>query len=119
MMETTKIINTSEVIETVPVTEKKESKKRVHRVGAITSGITLLSFGTALFVHFVFGLMEFKQIMNLWPVALIGFGTEMIISCFSKREYKYDIGAVIIMILVIFMSYSIGGVDIILNYIHD
>ena len=51
---------------------------RIHRVGTITAGITLIVLGAAYILNF-FGYFEITMVTRLWPIILIGVGVEILI----------------------------------------
>lgn len=75
---------------------EKENKIRVHRVGSITTGLSMVIFGVLFLVHLFLGTVSYDLIFSLWPLMLIGLGMELLASNFSDRKIVYDKGAVVL-----------------------
>ncbi|MBQ4218464.1 MAG: hypothetical protein II666_02825 [Butyrivibrio sp.] len=73
---------------------------RIHRVGTITAGITLIVLGAAYILNF-FGYFEITMVTRLWPIILIGVGVEILISSFEKSKVVYDKAAMLVMFAMI------------------
>lgn len=73
---------------------------RIHRVGTITAGITLIVLGAAYILNF-FGYFEITMVTRLWPIILIGVGVEILISSFEKSKVVYDKAAMLVMLAMI------------------
>ena len=84
---------------------------RTHRVGTITTGISLIAFGIMFLLHLFVDSISYELIFNLWPVIMIGLGIEVLLSSFSKEKIIYDKAAVILMFFVAFFAMSMAGAD--------
>ena len=73
---------------------------RIHRVGTITAGITLIVLGAAYILNF-FGYFEITMVTRLWPIIMIGVGVEILISSFEKNKVVYDKAAMLVMFAMI------------------
>ena len=83
----------------------RESVIRVHRVGSITAGISLVAFGILFLLRLFTDLITYEMVFSLWPVVLIGLGAEILMSNIKTENLKYDKGAVaLMMIMMIFAS---------------
>jgi len=89
---------------------------RTHRVGSITSGITLVGFGAMFMAHMFMPSLSYDFIYSLWPVILIGLGIEMLISNAFFRKFVYDKGAVFIMIIMTIFSMTMAYGEFLLHY---
>ena len=99
------------VTNTVPVNEeRKETKTR--RVGTITVGICMVSFGVMFLFCSVFKIIKYQVVFALWPVIIIALGVEMLIYSGFKGKLIYDKGSVWIMILMLFLSGGMATVDV-------
>ena len=96
--------------------ENKEKMKmkavRVHRVGSVTAGLTMVTFGVMLLLHSVFNLVTYELIFSLWPVILIGLGVELLLSNVFTRKIIYDKAAVCLMILMAFFAVGMAIADV-------
>ena len=52
---------------------------RIHRVGTVTAGITLIVFGAAFILNSFGGYFDIAMITRLWPIILIGVGIEILV----------------------------------------
>ncbi|MBR5359865.1 MAG: hypothetical protein IK123_03150, partial [Lachnospiraceae bacterium] len=75
----------------------RESVIRVHRVGSITAGISMVAFGILFLLRLFTDLITYEMVFNLWPVVLIGLGAEILMSNMKTENLKYDKGAVALM----------------------
>ncbi len=90
---------------------------RVHRVGSITTGISMIALGIAVLLHLIFDLISYEWIFRMWPLILIGLGIELLLSNFSKEKIVYDKAAVVLMFLVSFFAIGMAGMDIFMEYL--
>ena len=74
---------------------EKEPAGRTHRVGTVTCGLVL--------------------IFDCWPIVLIFLGVEILLGCAGKnaekRNFKYDFGSVLIILLMMLFSMIMAAVD--------
>lgn len=84
---------------------------RVHRVGAITSGLSMIFFGTLFILQLFFNMISYEIILKLWPFILLGLGCEILISGILCEKFVYDKGAVFLMILVTLFAMCMGAAD--------
>lgn len=94
-----------------------ERKIRVHRVGSVTTGMTMIGFGILFLLRLCFEWISYEIIFKLWPLILVGLGIEILISNFADRKYVYDKAAVFLLILVTFFSVCMAGVDVCCTYL--
>nr|WP_297706085.1 DUF5668 domain-containing protein [uncultured Butyrivibrio sp.] len=90
---------------------------RVHRVGSITTGISMIALGIAVLLHLIFDLISYEWIFRMWPLILIGLGIELLLSNFSKEKIIYDKAAIFLMFLVSFFAIGMAGMDIFMEYL--
>lgn len=88
---------------------------RIHRVGSITAGLSMIVFGSLLFAHSVFGFADYQLIFSFWPMILIGLGIELLLSNFMEKNIVYDKAAVVLMILMVFFAIGMAVADICLE----
>ena len=85
---------------------------RTHRVGTITTGLSMVVFGVLLLVHTWFGMMSYRMIFSLWPLMLIGLGLELLLSNFSEKRIIYDKAAVFLLILMTVFVMTMALIDV-------
>ena len=90
---------------------------RVHRVGSITTGISLIALGIAVLLHLIFDLISYEWIFRMWPLILIGLGIELLLSNFSKEKIIYDKAAIFLMFLASFFAIAMAGMDMFMEYL--
>lgn len=96
--------------------EKVKSKDfRVHRVGSVTAGAMMISFGVMFLLHSVFHLITYELIFSLWPVIIIGLGIELLLSNLLARKIVYDKAAVFLMIMMAFFAIAMAITDVCLQ----
>ncbi len=86
---------------------------KTHRVGSITLGAGLVSFGTLFFLHIFFPLFHYRFIFRLWPILLVSLGIEVLVANArsEKIEFVYDGWAVVLMFLVVCFSAGMSLMD--------
>lgn len=85
---------------------------RIHRVGSVTAGASMVVFGILLLIHTVFDFIAYQMVFSLWPLILIGLGIELLLSNFSEKRIVYDKGAVILLIIMMFFAIGMAVADI-------
>ena len=89
-----------------------ESKtSRIHRVGTLTAGLSLVGFGVLFLLHLFINL-NYDFVFRLWPVVLICMGLEMLLANLRDREYKYDTGSVILLLCLMLFATCMAGADV-------
>jgi hypothetical protein len=84
---------------------------RVHRVGSITTGISLIAAGIAFILHTFFGLISYEMIFRLWPLIIIGLGVELLFSTLGNEKIVYDKAAIFLMIVMTFFAMCMACAD--------
>ena len=97
------------------VMEQKTKTIRVHRVGSLTAGLSLVAFGVMLLLQSTFQLVTYEFILSLWPMVLICLGIELLLSNVMTRKIVYDKGAVFLMILMAFFAVGMAITDVCLK----
>ncbi len=88
---------------------------RVHRVGTITAGMSMIVFGILLLLHTFFEMISYHIIFSLWPLILIGLGIELLLSNFLEKTIVYDKTAVFILVFMVFFVMAMAIADICLE----
>ncbi|MGN0483102.1 MAG: hypothetical protein ACI4HI_06090 [Lachnospiraceae bacterium] len=103
--------------QTVQIEEKTQEQKRVHHVGSITFGLTLILCGIIYLVHVFIPAVEVLQVIRFWPCILILLGMEVLAAnAQEKVEFVYDKTAIFLTALVILFAIGMAGVDFIWQY---
>ena len=90
---------------------------RTHRVGAVTTGVSMIVFGVMFLLHTCFRIVSYEIIFKCWPLVLIGLGIELILSNAMDKKFIYDKGAIVLLILVAFFAMGMAGADLCFSYI--
>lgn len=98
-------------------TEANLGKVRVHRVGSITAGICMVGFGALFMLHTVCGLLDYRVILDLWPLVLIGMGVELLLSNLFKGKILYDKAAIVLMFVMTLFAVALAGVDVFMEVV--
>ena len=85
---------------------------RIHRVGTVTAGASMVVFGILLLIHSIFDFIDYQMVFSLWPLILIGLGIELLLSNLGEKRIVYDKGAVVLLIIMIFFSFGMVVADI-------
>ena len=84
---------------------------RTHRVGSITTGLSLIAFGVMFVIHMFLNVLSYELIFKLWPVILIGLGVELLLSNFAKDKIVYDKAAIFLMFVMALFAMGMAGAD--------
>ena len=93
-------------------TENNTVKVRTHRVGTVTSGFCMVGFGVMLLLHNLLDIMDYKMILGLWPLILIGMGIELLLSNVFKSKIVYDKAAIVLLFVMTLLVMVLAGVDV-------
>lgn len=79
---------------------------RIHRVGTVTFGLTLIGFGILFLARMIFRDIGYEIIYRMWPLLFISLGTEVLL---ADRKYKnaevvYDKPAIILTAVLTFFA---------------
>ena len=85
---------------------------RTHRVGSITSGLSMIIFGILLLGHSLFDMVDYRFVFSLWPVILIGLGIELLLSNIWEKKIVYDKGSIVLMCLMAFFAIGMAVTDV-------
>ncbi len=91
---------------------------RTHRVGSITTGLSLIAFGVMFVIHMFLNVLSYELIFKLWPVILIGLGVELLLSNFAKDKIVYDKAAIFLMFVMALFAMGMAGADWVFVNIH-
>ena len=89
---------------------------RIHRVGSVTAGVSMIAFGCLFLLHLFSDMISCEMIFRFWPVMIIGLGIEVLVSTAASEKYVYDAGAVVLMIIMSFLACAMAGADLIMRH---
>ena len=84
---------------------------RTHRVGTITTGLSLIAFGVMFVLHLFMNAISYEMIFKLWPMILIGLGVEVLFTNFIKDKIIYDKAAILLIFVVAIFAMGMAGMD--------
>lgn len=92
---------------------------RTHRVGTITLGGMLMSFGLLFLLRIFFDTLSYNIIFQLWPIIFIFLGLEILIANFRQKETTliYDKTAFALIIILSFFAMGMSIVEFIISHI--
>lgn len=93
---------------------------KTHRVGTLTLGITLITFGVLFLLRIFLPGLSFTIIFRLWPVIFIFLGLEILIANFIQKEehFIYDKTAIALTVILIFFAMGMSLMDYILEHVN-
>ncbi|EPY2276716.1 MULTISPECIES: LiaI-LiaF-like domain-containing protein [Clostridium] len=89
-----------------------------RRVGTLTAGIILVVFGIMFLLRLTTDNINISLIASLWPIILVLLGIEIIIAYIINKEekMKYDFGAIILVIILVFFAMGMGTAEFIITH---
>ena len=98
-------------------TEESLERIRIHRVGSVTAGICVVGFGVLFMLHTVCGLLDYRVILDMWPLVLIGMGVELLLSNLFKGKIVYDKAAIVLLFVMTLFAVALTGVDVFMEVV--
>ncbi len=92
-----------------------EKKSRMHRVGSITAGISMIVYGVLFLFHLFTRLISYEMIFRLWPLMIVGLGVEILLSNRSEDKFVYDKAAIFLQILMTLFALCMAGADVLIT----
>lgn len=89
--------------------------ERVHKIGSITAGLSLIASGMAYMLYELGVISNYETIIKLWPLILIGLGVEMLYFNSKEENINYDKGGIFIMIIMLCFSMIMATANVCLN----
>lgn len=87
-----------------------EGYQRVHRVGTMTLGVGLITFGILFLLKIIMPTMDYLFIYRLWPTIFILLGVEVLLSC-KKSNVVYDKCGIVLLVCLITFAMIMGWMD--------
>lgn len=93
---------------------------KTHRVGTITLGGMLITFGLLFLLRIFITALSFDIIFKLWPLIFIFLGGEILIANFQQKEEKlvYDKTAFALIIILSFFAMGMSIVEFIMENVN-
>ncbi|MDF2941494.1 MAG: hypothetical protein K0S01_352 [Herbinix sp.] len=91
---------------------------KIHRVGTITLGGMLVTFGILFLLRIFLVDMTFEIIFKLWPIIFILLGIEILIANFRQKEEKliYDKTAFALIIILSLFAMGMAITEFCMDY---
>lgn len=94
---------------------------KTHRVGTITLGGMLITFGTLFLLRIFLETLSYGIIFKLWPIIFIFLGLEILIANFKQKDGEaaliYDKTAFALIIILSFFAMGMSIVEFVMNHI--
>jgi len=95
---------------------------RIRRLGSVTFGIVMIALGIIMIINAIFAEFDLVLLLRFWPVILVFLGIEVLLGnhyksteiinpegkAIEQNKVIYDIPAVIMMSITLFMVYIIA-----------
>lgn len=91
---------------------------KTHRVGTITLGGMLVTFGVLFLLRIFLTSLSFELIFKLWPVIFIFLGIEILMANFREQQEKlvYDKTAIALIIVLSFFAMGMAIAEFCIDY---
>ena len=99
---------------------------RIHRVGSVTFGLVLVATGVVFLFGLFFPRLDYRLVLQFWPLILIFLGVEVLLGCRQKnyeildKEGKvleqnkivYDVPAILLTMALVLFSFIMALVNL-------
>lgn len=91
---------------------------KTHRVGTLTLGVSLITFGILFLLRLFVSSLSYAFIFKLWPVIFIFLGFEILIANHVQKENKlvYDKAAVVLTVILTFFAMFMSWMDFVIEH---
>jgi len=91
---------------------------KTHRVGTLTLGVSLITFGILFLLRLFVSSLSYAFIFKLWPVIFIFLGLEILIANHVQKENKlvYDKAAVVLTVILTFFAMFMSWMDFVIEH---
>ena len=91
---------------------------KTHRVGTLTLGVSLITFGILFLLRLFVSSLSYAFIFKLWPVIFIFLGLEILIANHIQKENKlvYDKAAVVLTVILTFFAMFMSWMDFVIEH---
>lgn len=83
---------------------------RIHKVGTITLGISLIIFGFLFLAHIFYPTLNYEMIFHIWPIIFILLGLEVLLSS-RNNNFIIDKSAIFLLIILTLFAMGMGIAD--------
>ena len=99
--------------------EQNQQTVRVHRIGTITFGVSLLAMGILFLLHMFLPVITYQTVYRLWPVIFILLGIEILISNQKEKSNTliYDKAGVFLLLCMMTFAMVMGVMEQIIHHI--
>jgi len=101
----------------IQMEQKNSNSVRVHRVGSITAGASMVLWGVLFILYELRVIAELNIVLKLWPLILVGLGTEILWYNAKEDNLIYDKGAVLMMAIMSAFSMLMAMADRFMTYL--
>lgn len=91
---------------------EKENSVRIHRVGTLTTGFSMIVFGILFLLHPAVHAISYEVIFSMWPIILIGLGIELLLSNLGAKQIVYDKAAMLLLVFMTFFAMAMAVADV-------
>lgn len=94
---------------------------RTHRIGTITLGCLLITFGVLFLMRLFFANITYEMIFKFWPLIFIFLGIEILIANYKQKDdpLVYDKTAFSLIIILSFFAMGMSIVDFIMTQVNQ
>ncbi len=87
--------------------------EKSHKVGTITLGGMLITFGILFLLRIFVDTISYQFIFHLWPIVFIFLGIEILLANFRQKETKlvYDTTAIVLIVILSVFAMGMAAVD--------
>lgn len=91
---------------------------KTHRVGTLTLGVSLITFGILFLLRLFVSSLSYAFIFKLWPIIFIFLGLEILIANHIQKENKlvYDKASVALTVILTFFAMFMSWMDFVIEH---
>ncbi len=97
--------------------ENMESAKKIHHVGTVTLGISLIVSGIVCLLRVFIPKIPVSSVLRLWPLMMIMLGVEILLSCTGKKKFVIDKVSVVMLVLLVLFIGWMACTEVFVNYL--
>jgi len=91
---------------------------KTHRVGTLTLGVSLITFGILFLLRLFVSSLSYAFIFKLWPIIFIFLGLEILIANHIQKKNKlvYDKASVALTVILTFFAMFMSWMDFVIEH---